>query len=145
MDFFIYYKYKCSISEEETLEVMESFFGKFSKTGGNVFKFFHNPNLHDLSFNTKSRLFLNSNFLCTRVKVRLHGAIFSCPCNAICCIACAWKNCTVSHRCFYVPCDKISWKNVATTRNKIESILFCCTLQHRFYVLHDRICKYCTV
>ena len=60
-------------------------------------------------------------------KVSLHGAIFSCACNAICCVACAWKNCTVSHRCFYVPCNKILWKNVAATCNKIESILCCCT------------------
>ena len=125
MDFFIYYKYKCSISEEETLEVMESFFGKFSKTGGNVFKFFHNPNLHDLSFNTKSRLFLNSNFLCTRVKVRLHGAIFSCPCNAICCIACAWKNCTVSHRCILRAVQQKIVKKCCCNvqQNRIDSIL----------------------
>ena len=58
-------------------------------------------------------------------KVRLHSAIFSCACNAICCIACAWKNCTVSHRCFLHAKQQNIVKNCCCNvqQNRIDSIL----------------------
>ena len=71
-------------------------------------------------------IFLDTEQWCKHwAKVSLHGAIFSCACNAICCVACAWKNCTVSHRCFLRAVQQNIVKKCCCNvqQNRIDSIL----------------------
>jgi len=79
-------------------------------------------------------------FLCYNAKTT--RCDFSCACNAICSIACAWNIAPCSHEKFSC---KFREKIVVQTCNKTDLILFCCGVLQHIFVLHVMFFRYCSV